>query len=114
MAESTPSPKVVKIEPFDPTQDSWTLFEMRLKIQFKALAIPDDNQKYQPLANLGREAFATLVSLIAPADPIDKSFTDLATALKNHYNPAPNSHAERYRFSQRSMKEGESIAEFIT
>src|SRR5277367_5935213 len=40
-------------------------------------------------------------------------YAQLTKAIQDHYNPAPNKHAERYRFSQRTMKEGETIAEFI-
>src|SRR5277367_2683252 len=108
------STSAVKIEPFDTSLESWTIFEMRLKAQFKAQNTKDENKGYNLLSNLGREAFATLVSLIAPDDPIEKSYSDLAKAMKAHYNPAPNQHAERYRFAQRTMKPGETISDFLT
>ena len=45
--------------------------------------------------------------------PKDKSYEDLVTLLKKHYDPEPIVIAERFHFYERSQKPVESIADYL-
>ncbi|KAL5517154.1 hypothetical protein EMCRGX_G002638 [Ephydatia muelleri] len=50
---------------------------------------------------------------MAPDQPKDKSFAELKTLLKAHYDPKPLVIAERFRFYRRDQTAEESISEFL-
>ena len=54
-----------------------------------------------------------LRSLVAPAQPKDKSFAELKTLLKAHYDPKPLVIAERCLFYTRDQTAEESVSEFL-
>ena len=56
--------------------------------------------------------FQLLRSLIAPANPSDKTFEELTEVLKTHFNPEPSEIVERYKFHTRIRRLGESIATY--
>ena len=62
---------------------------------------------------IGDSTYKLLSSLLSPAKPGDKSFDDLVTVLKNHYNPVPSEIMERFKFNTRVRKLGESIATYV-
>ena len=51
--------------------------------------------------------------LVSPVLPKDKSYEDLVTLLKKHYDPEPIVIAEHFQFYKRSQKPGESIADYL-
>eukprot|EP00731_Ephydatia_muelleri_P025536 Em0017g619a len=59
------------------------------------------------------QTYAVLRSLVAPDQPKDKSFAELKTLLKAHYDPKPLVIAERFRFYRRDQTAEESISEFL-
>lgn len=65
------------------------------------------------LATLGLSVVGTLMSLVSPEQPEDKTLEELIIILKNHYKPAPKALAERYRFMSRKQKQGESATQFL-
>ena len=44
---------------------------------------------------------------------MSKSFTDIVTILRNHFEPKPSIIAERYHFHKRNQGAEESIAEYV-
>ena len=49
----------------------------------------------------------------APAKPVDKSFRELVTLVKDHHTPPPSVTVQRFNFNSRSQKDGETIAQFV-
>lgn len=54
-----------------------------------------------------------LRNLLLPEKPSDKTFADLTALMKTYFNPKPLVIAERYKFSQRQQKAGETVKEFV-
>ena len=52
-------------------------------------------------------------NLVAPAKPTGKSFAELVKLVKDHHHPPPSAIFQRFLFSSRSQKEGETVAEFV-
>ena len=53
-------------------------------------------------------------SLIAPANPSDKTFEELTEVLKTHFNPEPSEIVERYKFHTRIRRPGETVATYLS
>ena len=51
-------------------------------------------------------------SLLSPTRPQDKSFADLLTVLRQHFDPTPLVIGGRFHFYKRSQRATESVAEF--
>ena len=47
-------------------------------------------------------------SLLTPAKPTEKTYTELVAKLTEHYSPAPSEEMQRFRFNSRSRKPGET------
>ena len=65
------------------------------------------------LSVLGAKTYSLLRSLTAPDKPQDKSYEQLVTILKAHFEPKPLLIAERFHFYRRNQAIGESLAQFV-
>ena len=65
------------------------------------------------LTVVGSKHYSLIRGLVSPALPKDKSYEDLVTLLKKHYDPEPLVIAERFHFYERSQKPGESVADYL-
>ncbi len=65
------------------------------------------------LTLVGPATYKLLRSLIAPANPTDKTLAQLVEVLANHYSPKPSEIMQRYRFYSRTRKTGESVANYV-
>ncbi len=106
------------IEQFDPAVEQWTQYVERLEQFFVATndvtgEDKKDKRRATFLSVMGRDAYNLLRSLIAPEKPSEKSFEELVAVLSEHYSPKPTEVMQRYRFNSRSMKEGESVADYV-
>ena len=61
------------------------------------------------LSYVGSAPYKLLQSILAPVKPSEKTFEELAEALKNHYNPLPLEVMQWFRFNTRSCKPGKSV-----
>ena len=57
--------------------------------------------------------YGLLRSLVAPDSPKNKSLEELTALLKDHFEPKPNTIAERFRFHRCSQHQGESVVEYV-
>ena len=62
---------------------------------------------------MGAKTYKLVRSLVAPEDPKDKSYEDLAKLLQDHFMPKPSAIVQRFRFNARSQQPGETIAMFL-
>lgn len=102
-----------RLEEFDSTQEDISTYLERLQLYFDANGIAEDKKVSVLLTVMGPKTYGTLRSLLAPSLPKDKTFDELLTALKGHYEPKPLVISERFHFYRRSQKETETIAEFV-
>lgn len=61
---------------------------------------------------IGMKAYKMSKDLLRPATPAEKSLVDLIELLSDHYEPASQITAERFRFNRRYRVEGEAVATF--
>jgi len=79
---------------------------------FQVFGIGEDLQVQYLLHYIGMEAYDILCDKIEPGNPAKKSYEELVTIMREHYEPAPLEIMENYRF-RLTQKEGESIQEFV-
>ena len=102
-----------KVGEFNQLEDSWQNYIERLGFFFTANGIDDaDKKKAVLLSCCGATTYQLIRGLVMPAKPIDKSFDELVTVMKEHLNPKPNIIAERFRFNSRVQKSNETISQF--
>ncbi|XP_011883701.1 PREDICTED: uncharacterized protein K02A2.6-like, partial [Vollenhovia emeryi] len=121
---------VGNLKPFDPAIDD---IEVWIRT-FKAFLLAN-NMDYSPvspeeepssaktlmarkcvatlLSTLGLSVVGTLISLLSPEEPEEKTLEELFSNLRTHYKPAPKALAERYRFMSRKQNQGESTAQYL-
>lgn len=110
---------------------SWDLYAERLEIYFAANDLDEiplaedgsnanavkrraDKRKAILLSVIGQETYSLLRNLVSPAKPTDKSYNDLVSALKKHYEPTCSVTVERYKFHTRTRKSNESVPEYVS
>ena len=87
------------VSEFDPQLEDWTQYVKRLDHFFAANAVDDPTRKRDIfLSMLGPTTFKLLSSLVAPADPGDKTYKELVDLLKAHHNPEPSEVVQRLQF----------------
>ena len=102
-----------RTEEFDSASDDWTSYLERFEHYLKANKVSNDARRDALLACIGKQTYAHLRALIAPAKPGEKSYKELVASLTAHLAPKPLLIAERYRFHKRDQKEGETIREYV-
>ncbi len=60
------------------------------------------------LSIMGPREYKLLRSLVAPAKPGDKTFSELVSIMTQHHSPPPSEIVQRYRFHTRFRLQGES------
>ena len=103
-----------KVDEFDGSKEEWTQYVERVNHFFDANDIVDAGKKRAVLLSvIGSSTYALLRNLVSPAKPREKSFDELVSVLKDHYNPTPSETVQRSRFNSRFRKPGESVAVFV-
>ena len=102
-----------KMEPFEPSQETFSRYIQRIKIHFAANDVPAAKQKFVFLNSLGRKHFTLLANLVSPEEPDLKSFDELVETLSKHFQPEISEISERYSFHCRRQEAGENITDFV-
>uniref|UniRef100_A0A669DC14 Gypsy retrotransposon integrase-like protein 1 n=1 Tax=Oreochromis niloticus TaxID=8128 RepID=A0A669DC14_ORENI len=101
------------IGPFDESTEQWSSYTERFGYFVAANDIQDDKLVPIFLSVIGPKTFNLLRSLLQPAKPGNKSFTEIVDTLTKHFSPKPLVIAERFRFHKRNQEEGESVTMFV-
>ena len=84
----------------------------RVQLYIEANAIPNDRQRAVLLSVVGSKTYAVLSDLLAPTLPREKTYVEISTVLKQHFEPKWVVIAERYHFHKRVQHSGESMANY--
>ena len=104
-------PSLGKIEEFDPDLTNIDRYLEHLEQYFVANGAPaDSTDRHKRRATL--ISYDVLSDLCSPLTPSQKTYTQLATILKDHFAPKKLVIAERYRFHNCTQCEGESVSSF--
>ena len=81
---------------------------------FEANEITDpDKRRSIFLVSVGAKTYKLIRSLVAPEDPKDESYDDLAKLAQEHFMPKPSAIVQRFKFNTRTQQPGETIAMFL-
>ena len=98
-----------------PSQDEWPLYVERLGHVLVANGITEEPKKRAIfLSVIGASNYKLLSSLVAPAKPGEKEYTELVEKLSEHFTPAPSEIVERFKFHTRFRKPGESVTSYVS
>ena len=107
-----------KLEEFDRDSDTWELYIEHLNFYFEANKIggEGDGLKLRRailLISVGKKTYMLLCDLLAPEKPGDKTYPELCTMVKNHFNPKPSESVQSHKFNNRFRANGECISDFV-
>ena len=102
-----------RIDDFDPVVESISTYLERVQLFFVANNVEDARKSAVLLSLLGGKVYGTLRNLLSPKQPAGKSYDELKTVLKAHYEPKPIIIAEQFHFHKHIQNPTESIAEFV-
>ena len=102
-----------KLEEFDPASDSITAYVERVQLFFDANSMAEGKQVAVFLSVLGSKTYLLLRNLLTPETPKDKTFDELVTVLKEHFEPKPLIISERFHFYGREQAVNESISDYV-
>ena len=103
------------LKEFNKDNDDWILYTERMEHFFGANNIKDAQRKQSLfLSSIGAECYKLLSNLLSPEKPASKSYSELVSVLKNHYQPKPSEIVERCKFNSRQRKPNESVSVFIS
>nr|XP_037280443.1 uncharacterized protein LOC119173760 [Rhipicephalus microplus] len=92
---------------------AWPVYEKQVSVFFRANDTALEKQRDIFLASCGTRVFGLLLDLLGPATPHDKSLGELLATLRSHFSPAPSTLMERFRFNNRSRRDGETLGKFV-
>ncbi|KAJ8033913.1 hypothetical protein HOLleu_24295 [Holothuria leucospilota] len=73
----------------------------------------NEKRKAVLLSSVGPKTYKLMKTLLSPATPRDKTFTELVKLVKEHECPKPSPIVQRFKFNSRKQKESETVAEFV-
>ena len=98
--------------------DDWDEYTERLDQYFIANSIADTDtvqkRKAVLISVVGARTYGLMKTLLAPQKPVDKTYNDLVTLIRNHVSPKPPVIAERYKFWSRRQNPGEKVSQYLT
>ena len=75
------------LKEFNKENDDWILYTERMEHFFGANNIKDAQRKQSLfLSSIGAECYKLLSNLLSPEKPASKSYSELVSVLKNHFN----------------------------
>ena len=98
---------------FQPEAESMPAYLERMDLFLIANDIAADKRVPVFLSLVGGATYGLLRNLCSPANPQDKSYTELTSLLTQHYEPEPLIIAERFHFHRRDQAADESISVYI-
>lgn len=103
----------VKVEPFDPANSTWSRWVERLEMAFDIMQTTNENKQKFLLHYICMDSYNVLCDKLAPEKPQTKTYAEIETLLKTHYEPAPLEIVENYKFLLRKQADGEKVADFV-
>ncbi|XP_030580469.1 uncharacterized protein K02A2.6-like [Archocentrus centrarchus] len=102
------------LAPYDPKSQTWDEYSEILEQFFAANGITNaDRQKAILISVVGASTYSLMRNLLSPAKPKDKTFQELVTLMKNHFEPKPSEIVQRYKFDSRNRKPSETVMEYV-
>ena len=105
------------IKEFDSEKEDWRDYIEQVEQYFIAHGLSGEDKETTRrallLSGVGSSTYVTLISLLAPVKPADKTFEEIVSILTKHYSPPPSVVVQSYRFFSRVRQPGESVSAFV-
>lgn len=99
---------------FDAKAQTWEEYSEILEQFFVANEIEDEGKQRAILISVvGPQTYSTMRNLLSPIKPSEKTYQELITLLKNHFNPQPSEIVQRFKFDSRTKKPTETVTEYV-
>ncbi|XP_062864462.1 uncharacterized protein K02A2.6-like [Trichomycterus rosablanca] len=99
---------------FDSKSQIWDEYCEVLEQFFIANGISEEEKKRAILISVvGAATYSLMRNLLSPVKPSEKSYAELVSLLKNHFNPRPSEIVQRFKFDSRTRKATETVTEFV-
>ena len=98
---------------FQPENETILAYLERVSLFFDVNNMAEDKQVPWLLNIIGAKTYTLLRTLVAPAQPKQKTMAELTTVLKEHYKPKTLIIARRFYFHRHDQAAHETVAEYI-
>ncbi|XP_043985912.1 uncharacterized protein LOC122838928 [Gambusia affinis] len=99
---------------FDAKEQTWEEYCEILEQFFEANGIDDgDKQRAVLISVVGPATYKLMRNLVSPDKPSSKTYSQLVTRMKEHFNPKPSEIVQRYKFDSRSRQPAESVSAYV-
>ena len=99
---------------FQPENETITAYLERFDLIFDVNSVAEEKQVPWLLNIIGAKTYTLLRTLVAPAQPKQKTMAELRTVLKEHYEPKTLIIGQQFYFHHRDQVAHETVAEYIT
>jgi len=108
------TPAIGRLQEYNPDNELFSSYLERVQLFFIANDIAAEKRVAVFLSVMGSKTYSLLRCLVPPPTlPQDKTFAELASILKKHFELKPLVIAERFHFHQHSQAVGESISDYM-
>lgn len=91
---------------FDVKEQTWEEYCEILEQFFEANRIDDgEKQRAVLISVVGPATYKLIRNLVSPDKPSSKTYSQLKTLMKEHFNPKPSEIVQRYKFDLRQPTE---------
>lgn len=99
---------------FDVKEQTWEEYCEILEQFFEANGIDDEEKQRAILISVvGPATYKLIRNLVSPDKPSSKTFDQLKTLMKEHFNPKPSEIVQRYKFDSRSRQPMETVSVYV-
>ncbi|XP_055589292.1 uncharacterized protein K02A2.6-like [Uranotaenia lowii] len=106
-------PVTFSFEPFNPAAGKFDRWLDRLQISFRIYKVANVNKRDYLLHYMGGAAYEILCNKLMDEPPLEKSYDQIVTILKNHFTPAPLEILENFKFQSRKQLEHETLSDYL-
>lgn len=101
------------IQEFVPAESDWSVYKRRLQNYFSANEIKNEDRKRAILLSLlNEDAYKLIFNMCLPAEPENKTYSDIVKLMDNHFKPVVSVFACREKFFEARKMPQESPKEF--
>lgn len=102
-----------RIEEFKLENEPWSAYIEWLEQFFEANDIDEVKHIATLLSVMDATTYGLLRNLVQPNKPKDKTFDEIVTVLKEHFEPKPLLVAERFCFNRCNQKANQPVAQYV-
>lgn len=105
---------VGNLSAFDSKEQTWEEYCEILDQFFEANGIDDgDKQRAVLISVVGPATYKLIRNLVSPDKPSTKTYAQIVTLMKDHFDPKPSEIVQRYKFDSRVRQPSETVSAYV-